>query len=206
MYYKSYQNMRDATWKILLDCGIVRLPVDIDAVCEQLGICVLSYDAGAEIIERAHLYRAVRDTNGLTFYLKNTPVILFNERQEIKQLMFTIAHELGHIILKHVMPGDETPAHLGPVWSASPKEKAANQFAARLLAPACVLWGLNIHTTEQIMEQCQITQPAAEYRARRMATLYERQKFLTSSLERKVYHQFQPYLEQAAPSCCSSGA
>lgn len=206
MYYKSYQNMRDATWKILLDCGIDRLPVDIDAICEQLGICVLSYDAGAEIIERAHLYRAVRDTDGLTFYVKETPVILFNERQELKQLMFTVAHELGHIILKHVRPGDTTASHQGAKWNATPKETAANQFAARLLAPACVLWGLNIHTTEEIMELCQITRPAAERRAKRMATLYQRQKFLTSPLERKLYRQFQPYLEQTALSCFSSGA
>lgn len=205
MYYKSYQNMRDATWNILLDCGINRLPVDIDTICEQLGICVLSYDAGAEIIERAHLYRIVRDTNGLTFYLGNSPVILFNERQRIKQIMFTVAHELGHIVLEHVKPGDTTPAHQGPKWSSSPKEKAANQFAARLLAPACVLWGLDVHAAEDIMELCQITRQAAEYRSRRMATLYQRKKFLTSPLERKVYHQFQPYLAQAAPSYCPSG-
>lgn len=200
MYYKSYQNMRDATWKILLDCGIDRLPVDIDSICEQLGICVLSYDAGAEIIERAHLYRAVRDTNGLTFYWRDTPVILFNERKDVNQIMFTIAHEVGHIILKHVKPGDMTPAHQGTEWSSSSEEMAANQFASRLLAPACVLWGLNIHTTEQIMEQCQITQPTAERRARRMATLYERGKFLTSPLERKLYHQFSPYIHQAVPA------
>ena len=206
LHYKSYQNMRDATWKILLDCGIDRLPVDIDTVCEKLGICVLSYDAGAEVIERAHLYRVVRDINGLTFYLGNTPVILFNERQEVKQIMFTVAHELGHIILKHVSPGDTTPAHQGPEWNATPKEGAANQFAVRLLAPACVLWGLDIHTPEEIMKWCQITRPAAERRARRMTTLYQRQKFLTSPLERKLHHQFQPYLEQAAPLSCLPGA
>ena len=44
MDYRSYQNMRDATWNILLDCGINRLPVDIDAICLKLGVLVLSYD------------------------------------------------------------------------------------------------------------------------------------------------------------------
>lgn len=203
MYYKSYQNMRDATWKILLDCGIVRLPVDIDAVCERLGVCALSYDAGAEIIECAHLYRAVRDTNGLTFYLGETPVILFNERNNVNQIMFTIAHELGHIILKHVKPGNMTPAHQGVEWSCSREELAANQFAARLLAPACVLWGMGLHTTEEIMKQCQITRPAAECRARRMAALYERNKFLTSPLERRLYHQFSPCIHQEVSARCS---
>ena len=78
--YKSYQNMRNATWKILLASKVDRLPIDIDAVCSTLGIRVFSYDAGAEIIERAHLYRTARDFNGLTFYLRDTPVILFNPR------------------------------------------------------------------------------------------------------------------------------
>lgn len=203
MNYKSYQNMRDATWSILRDCRISRLPVDIDAICQKLDVCVLSYDAGAEVIERAHLYRAVRDTNGLTFYLGDTPVILFNERQQVKQIMFTIAHELGHIILKHVKPGGgATPAHQGQEWAASKEELAANQFAARLLAPACVLWRLGLRTPEEIMEQCQIPRQAAEHRAKRMATLYRRQKFLTSPLEREVYRQFFPYIRQAPPERC----
>lgn len=204
--YKNYQNMRDATWKILLDSQVNRLPIDIDAVCCALDVRVLSYDAGAEIIERAHLYRTVRNFNGLTFYLRNVPVILFNERQEVRQIMFTIAHELGHIILKHVRPGDVTVAHRGEEWgSRSKKEMDANQFAARLLAPACVLWGLNVHNTEEIMELCQIIRPAAEYRARRMATLYERKKFLTSPVERKLYQQFSPYIRQAALGRFSPG-
>lgn len=202
MNYKSYQNMRNATWQILLDSKVDRLPIDIDTVCRTLDIRVLSYDAGAEIIERAHLYRAVRDTNGLTFYLRDAPVILFNERQEVRQIMFTLAHELGHIILKHVGPGDVTAAHQGAEWNASRQEMAANQFAARLMAPACVLWGLNVHTAEKIMELCQITRPAAEYRARRMAALYERKKFLTSPVERELYQQFSPYIRQAAPARC----
>lgn len=200
MNYKDYQKMRDAAWQILLDSKVDRLPIDIDTICEMLGICVLSYDAGAEIIERAHLYRVVRDFNGLTFYLGDMPVILFNERQEIKQIMFTLAHELGHIVLKHVKPGRTTPAHQAPEWSPSRQETAANQFAARLMAPACVLWGLNVHTAEEIMELCQITRPAAEYRARRMATLYERNKFLTSPVERDLYRQFSPYIRQAQPA------
>lgn len=206
MHYKSYQNMRNATWRILIDCGINRLPVDIDTICLKLGILVLSYDAGAELIERGHLYRAVRHTNGLALYLKDTPVILFNEMQELQQILFTVAHELGHIVLKHVEPGIPTPAHQGAAWSATPKETAANQFAARLLAPACALWGLGLHRPEEIMEQCQIPRPAAEYRARRMAVLYQRQKFLTSPLERALHRQFLPYISQVTLAHYSSGA
>lgn len=197
MSYRDYQNTRNAAWKILLDCGVDSLPVNIDDVCQKLGIRVLSYDVGAEVIERAHLFRAVRHTDGLTFYLKDVPVILFDETRDLSQVMFTIAHELGHLILNHVQPGTQTTGHRGAEWKASPEERAANQFAVRLLAPACVLWALDVHTPEEIMRLCHLTQPAAKVRARRMEVLYQRQRFLTSPLEQALYHQFQPYIAGA---------
>ena len=64
---------------------------------------------------------------------------------------------------------------------------------------------LDLHRPEEIMEQCQIPRPAAEYRARRMAVLYRRQRFLTSPLERRLHRQFQPYLARTVPACCPSG-
>lgn len=202
LYYRDYQNLRDASWRILLDCGIDRLPVDIDTICRKLGVRVLSYDAGAELIERAHLYRAVRHNDGLAFYLQNTPVILFDETMELPRATVTVAHELGHIILDHVQPGGATASHPGMERRIASEEKAADRFAVRLLAPACVLWALNARTPEEIMALCQIPRPAAEYRARRMAALYERGRFLTSPLERRLYHQFQPYLSARAPARC----
>lgn len=202
LHYKNYQKMRDATWNILLDSKVARLPINVDAICRQLGVRVLSYDVGAEVIERAHLYRAVRHAAGLTFYLHDTPVILFDETRPFPEILFTVAHELGHLVLCHVNPGGITPVHRGTGWSDNPEETAANQFAARLLAPACVLWGLNVHSPEEIMSLCQVTRPAAEYRARRMGTLYQRQRFLTSPLERAVHNQFRPYISRVAPPHC----
>lgn len=78
----------------------------------------------------------------------------------------------------------------------APEEQAANQFAARLLAPACVLWALGVHTAEDIMELCHISRQAAQFRAKRMEELYRRDKFLTSPLERKVYQRFQPFIQE----------
>jgi len=60
-------------------------------------------------------------------------------------------------------------------------------FASRFLAPACVLWGLNVHTAADIARFCEISKEAAEIRAKRMAELYKRNMFLTSPLERRVY-------------------
>lgn len=77
----------------------------------------------------------------------------------------------------------------------SADETEADMFAARLLAPACVLWGINAQTAEQIATVCNISREAAKIRAERMEVLRKRGKFLTSPLERQVYQQFESYIQ-----------
>ena len=68
-------------------------------------------------------------------------------------------------------------------------------FAVRLLSPACVLWGLNLHTPEEIQKICNISWSAAVNRAKRMNVLYKRDLFLISPLERQVFEQFHNFIE-----------
>ena len=75
-------------------------------------------------------------------------------------------------------------------------EQAANRFAADLLAPACVLWRLDLHRAEDIAQACKISIQAARFRAERMEILYQRNKFLLHPLERAVYQQFDPFLRE----------
>ncbi len=72
----------------------------------------------------------------------------------------------------------------------------ADMFAARLLAPACVIWGLNLHNAHEISQICNISYEAATYRAKRMELLYKRNKFLTSELEKEVYSNFENFINQ----------
>ena len=123
-------------------------------------------------------------------------MILFDQSKPSGRIRFTVAHELGHLVLGHVAPGQVTVINRDPTKTDSPLETAANQFAARLLAPACVLWGLGTYAAEEISELCHISVQAAKYRAKRMEILYKRNKFLTSPLERDVYEQFKPFIEE----------
>lgn len=101
---------------------------------------------------------------------------------------------MGHIFLGHTL----FDGKLGRTFITDKpqNESEADMFAARTLAPACVLWGLNIHTAEDIMKVCNISYTAAKIRAKRIAELYKRDKFLTSKLEQKVYEQFKDYIEK----------
>lgn len=199
MSYKDYQNARNASWKILLDCGIDRLPVDLNVIRERLDVRIASYEDAKTLIQKRNLSVLTAQTDGLTFYAGTEPVILYSEVCSPERIRFTIAHELGHIVLRHVAPGSITTKNREPSPRDSQQETAANQFAARLLAPACVLWGLELHTADEIAAACRISKQAAQFRAERMKILYARNKFLSSPLERKLYQRFVPFMEAV---CC----
>ena len=181
MNYKSYQNSRNAVWQILIDLGIKELPIKITDLCRRIGIPVKFADLGAE-------------QDGYTVMVDGQPIIVINslKRGNAARMRFTVAHELGHIMLGHV--GVYELVNREPSPYDNEIEQQANIFASRLLAPACVLWGCNVQSPEEIMRLCEISHQAAQFRYERMKVLYERNKFLTSPLEKKVYKQFKPFM------------
>lgn len=195
---RKYQTVRDAAWNTLTYCGVDRLPVDLNLVCKRLGIRVLSYQKGADIIQQFKLEEIISRTDGLSLYVGTQPLILFDDGLPPTRIRFTVAHEIGHIVLKHIVPGNARKLLREPQTTAAPEEIDANRFAARLLAPACVLWGLDIHTPEKIAQLCHISSQAAQFRAARMDELYHRNKFLLSPLEQAVYRQFLPFIKESS--------
>ena len=180
MIYSEYQKSRDAAWAILLHEQICELPVRVIALCRQIGIEVQYDDTLPDGVD------------GKASMIGGAPIIFLNPLAAANRKKFTVAHELGHILLGHV--GQYGPVHRGHAFNGNPKEQAANVFASRLLAPACVLWGCNVQTEQDIMRICGISREAAHYRMERMRELYRRNKFLTSPLEREVYRQFLPFI------------
>lgn len=181
MNYKDYQDARDAVWRLLIDLRISELPVNTVNVCAELEI-------------KLHYYEPTDESDGMSCYINGMPHIYVSSEVSPERRRFTIAHELGHIILGHV--GKYELVNREPSPDDNPVEQAANVFASRLLSPACVLWGCNVRTAEQIQELCKISQTAAEYRAKRMNELYKRNRFLTSPLEQKVYSQFETFIKR----------
>lgn len=181
MKYCEYKVSRDLAWKILLQERITELPVSITGICKNMGI-------------KVKYYVPKDDNSGLSVIIGGQPVIFVNKNDSVERQRFTVAHELGHIILGHV--GKYRLVNREPSGSDNPIEQAANVFASRLLAPACVLWGCGVKTAGDISYLCRISMPAAEYRMERLKVLYDRSKFLTSSLELKVYLNFERYIKE----------
>ena len=194
MNYRDYQNARDAAWKVLIECGISSLPVRPSEICRHYGWKLADYQTGAASIELLGLSELSRKTDGFCTITENHTYIFFDGTLPTGRQRFTVAHEIGHLILGHVGPGIATTENREPTGSERAEERQANQFAARLLAPACVLHELGATTPERIRELCGLSRQAAQFRAVRMQELERRGRYYTSPLERKALLQFKSYI------------
>lgn len=183
--YKRYQNARDAAWQALIDFNVRSLPVSLSEICHTLNILLL---------EDSQVHELRPSESGIAIKQYDNWYIIFDDTDIRGKKRFTIAHELGHILMGHALKNGYYTRKENIVKPTD--ETEADMFAARLLAPACVLWGINALTPEQIATVCDISKSAAFYRAERMDLLRKRGKFLTSPLERQVYKQFENYIQQ----------
>lgn len=112
--------------KLLEEAGVTKPPVDVEALAAMVG-AVVSYEVFKE------------DLSGVLVKKPSRSVIGVNSFHARTRQRFTIAHEIGHLLLKHkgevfvdqtVMKRDARSAQ-----ATDPQEIAANQFAAELLMP-----------------------------------------------------------------------
>lgn len=200
-FYSLYRGSRDAAWRALLDFGVYSLPISTHGIANQMSIPVLPFEDGIAILQKRGLWPPPPSMSGLAvregdqLYIFYDPATISSGRAR-----FTIAHELGHILLGH-MPDDAdclSRSNIGDMnrLTRNPKERSADIFASRFLAPACVLHALGAYTPEAIQQYCGLSHQAATYRAERMEILRQRGAWFKSPLERQVYEQFSEFIAQ----------
>lgn len=182
--YGVYQQSRNASWQFLIDNKIDRLPVQLSDICKDNGY-IICKDSKVHYLKQKQL--------GVTFYASGKWHIIFNDNITVQAQRYTIAHELGHIFLGHTM---ENGCYGRTFAIDTSQEYQAERFAIDILAPACVLWGLGLHTPKEIAQLCNISMTSAVKRAKRMEELYRRNMFLSHPLEREVYQQFKKFIEE----------
>ncbi|MGN0163934.1 MAG: ImmA/IrrE family metallo-endopeptidase [Candidatus Ornithomonoglobus sp.] len=196
--YSDYKKARDLAWKILIKFKVSSLPVNIFDICHNVGVRIYTYRENQELIKAYKLSRYALSNDGFSITINNHYAIFYNDTiVPYSRTKFTLAHELGHILLGHITDnGVVTRWNVGEEVPPDPQETAANQFAARLLAPACVLYELNVQTVSELMSLTGLSYTAAEYRLKRLNELRERNKFYMSALERQVRHQFEDFITE----------
>lgn len=172
MKYTKYKYSRDLAWEILLKERVRQLPVEIIPICKHMDIRVLRYSDMPSLQFNA---------GGTSAEIGGKMYIFYDDTVSPERQRFTVAHELGHIIMRHS--------------GAEDNEAEANVFASRLLMPACVLYACEVTSAEEIMALCAVSRQAAEIRLTRLSELRRRDKFYTHPLERAVARQFRRFIK-----------
>lgn len=115
---------------LLEAAGVDEAPVDVDALAVACGVRVVKL--------------VLRDAvSGAILEFEDGPVIAVNESQVVGRQRFTVAHELGHHLLRHhdrfhvdLSASTEVGEPPGYNWL---HEREANEFAADLLMPAAIV-------------------------------------------------------------------
>lgn len=204
--YRRYQDARDMAWRALLQLREKRLPADVLSLAQDQGIELHSLFPDAAQPRLMQLLQLAGKGPCRSLKIRGRWHIFYDsQRLDEDGVRFAVAHELGHFFLSHStrsLPGGvrtyqsrenegdlmESPAELD--------DYAADIFAIRLLAPACLLHELHLDTPGGIRALCGMPKKAAALRAERMELLNARNVFFIHPLERQVRDQFLPFLNE----------
>lgn len=110
-------------------CGITSFPVDCQKIADKIGYQIRTYQETAttheELVE-------MKKVSGDAYVVRKNKTIYMNDQVHERRKLFTLAHELGHIIL------------------LSDDEMLANDFASQVLAPRPVVFAENLRTADEI--------------------------------------------------------
>ena len=168
--YEHYKIARNKAWECLIETNTNTFPISLN-----------------RIIKYYKLNFVLFEDNIKEAFTKNN-IIHINKTLPKTRGRFTIAHELGHILLKHNNLEHSTHTNIGL------EEYQANIFARCLLMPAIVLKEINCIEPQDIANICNVSLQSAVYRSERMKELLKRNKFNLSPLERQVYNNFKNFI------------
>lgn len=148
MRQPDYDRAATLAYRCLLKLNTAQLPVRPLAILRRCrNTVVYTYQQAAEFLQMdaAEFERRYGDADAFTIRGGEQYVVCYREGGNPARLNFTLAHELGHILLHH----EE---------DAAADEAEANCFAGHLLCPEPVVIG---KTPEEVATTCYVSRAAA---------------------------------------------
>jgi Zn-dependent peptidase ImmA (M78 family) len=114
--------------KIIEEMGVQKPPIRINDIYKHLKqnrnnrVEITSFNFG-------------ENTDGQTVEIEGSSLVGYNDDKHIHRKRFTVAHELGHMLLGHTNTNSSHEFDVYDGEGFDPKEVEANQFAAELLIP-----------------------------------------------------------------------
>jgi len=170
------KHIRDVALRLYSKHSAGRRPVDVEKIATELGAAI-------------HKNRVQDDVSGFLVWQKGRPIIGVNARHSLNRQRFTIAHEIGHIVLH-----PQLTLHIDDTFAVKLRsdksrrgddadEKEANLFAAELLMPGDLLTGdirrmgvRDLHDEQRIVELAKsyrVSTQAMTIRLQQVANFHE---------------------------------
>lgn len=105
------------------------MKIDFNEICKDYGVRPVPYRVAWQVIHDHNMERLANSTAGFCFFAEGQPVIFYDDSRPIMEIHFTVAHELGHIMLGHLNFRHEFFEKLPEC-----AEREADAFAMQLLA------------------------------------------------------------------------
>lgn len=143
----NYKKLKNIAYSFLNQYTNGKLPIDLLHIISQLdNLYLMKYSTFAKEndMDINEVYQFLNSEDGALWYKTNTQtyILLYNDTIDNKErIRFTIAHELGHYVLKHNEVTDKTTLSRYTLTEDEYNvfEKEANFFAKHLLVPFPVL-------------------------------------------------------------------
>ena len=123
------------------------LPLHLDIMrhlCDALGYKLLTYAEGAPILEKLP-FDDYTHCPAFCARVMDCNVVFYDDTCSVGTRLFSLAHEIGHIVLRHIATGAR-----GYDASDTAQEREADAFAYALLAPLDALRAARVRTVKQI--------------------------------------------------------
>ena len=150
----DYSLATNMAYRTLITFHEFSFPISIFSVLRAMGnIVVNSY---SEVAQRFNItfnefYELASSDYGFTIrdFKNDRYEVYYNDRKCDTTIRFTLAHELGHIVLKHHKDGDK-------------EDKEANCFARNYLCPIPAAMEMKLETIKDYIDCFFVSEPMAE--------------------------------------------
>lgn len=172
-----FDYVTQTAYKFLLECGYNRFPISPYSVLDELKdyvVCLPWSTAKKELKLEDPFHLRQLQAEGRTIRMRGTGVyyIVFDDVtvNSPDRISWTIMHEIGHIILGHLVEFSETALNRGGMTSKQYGilEVEAHYFAAEFLMPTAILKYYSGITVDEIALLFGVSDEAAERKYKRV--------------------------------------
>lgn len=178
--------------------NIITFPVDVNQLVKNYGVKLFKYSTLADLFNCTvdNIVDIIGSEDGETFYLPDSELYLVTYNDmclSLERRRWTLAHELGHIVLQHFQLFPFSPSVIGnglvQLTESESRifEREADFFASELLCSPALLCQIPSRSSAEVSNIFGVSNEAASYALERVETNKEFYKNRTAFYKTQFY-------------------